>query len=83
MATKSLLKTPKGTRDWVGGDLLLGDQILCVLMSLTLIPHTLTDKSIRKTITTILERHGGIPLDTPVFELRSILSQKSTARSPA
>ncbi|KAK4143214.1 uncharacterized protein C8A04DRAFT_37576 [Dichotomopilus funicola] len=25
---------------------------------------------------TILERHGGVPLDTPVFELRSILSEK-------
>ncbi|KAK3290650.1 uncharacterized protein B0H64DRAFT_331813 [Chaetomium fimeti] len=53
MATKGSLKTPKGTRDWVGGDLLLRDDIF-----------------------TVLERHGGIALDTPVFELRSILSEK-------
>ncbi|KAL2201151.1 hypothetical protein P885DRAFT_26908 [Corynascus similis CBS 632.67] len=53
MASKNSLKTPKGTRDWVGGDLLLRDHIF-----------------------TVLERHGGIPLDTPVFELRSILSEK-------
>ncbi|KAK7425295.1 Cytoplasmic and mitochondrial histidine tRNA synthetase [Neonectria magnoliae] len=51
------LKTPKGTRDWVGRDLLLRDHIF-------------------KTISDVLERHGGIPLDTPVFELRSILSEK-------
>lgn len=30
MALKGLLKTPKGTRDWVGGDLLLRDDILSV-----------------------------------------------------
>ncbi|KAH6619795.1 hypothetical protein B0J18DRAFT_467926 [Chaetomium sp. MPI-SDFR-AT-0129] len=30
----------------------------------------------RQTISTVLERHGGVPLDTPVFELRSILSEK-------
>ncbi|KAH6637266.1 hypothetical protein F5144DRAFT_592188 [Chaetomium tenue] len=53
MASKSSLKTPKGTRDWVGGDLLLRNHIF-----------------------TVLERHGGVPLDTPVFELRSILSEK-------
>ncbi|KAK4044707.1 hypothetical protein C8A01DRAFT_42610 [Parachaetomium inaequale] len=53
MAAKSSLKTPKGTRDWVGGDLLLRDHIF-----------------------TVLERHGGTPLDTPVFELGSILSEK-------
>ncbi|KAG7288119.1 hypothetical protein NEMBOFW57_007642 [Staphylotrichum longicolle] len=57
MATKNSLKTPKGTRDWVGGDLLLRNQIF-------------------ETITTILTNHGGTPLDTPVFELRSILSEK-------
>ncbi|KPM39106.1 Histidine--tRNA ligase, mitochondrial [Neonectria ditissima] len=51
------LKTPKGTRDWVGRDLLLRDDIF-------------------KTISDVLERHGGIPLDTPVFELRDILSEK-------
>ncbi|CAK7224826.1 Cytoplasmic and mitochondrial histidine tRNA synthetase [Sporothrix curviconia] len=47
------LKTPKGTRDWVGRDLLLRDHIF-----------------------TVLERHGGVPLDTPVFELRDILAEK-------
>ncbi|KAL2132948.1 hypothetical protein VTI74DRAFT_3138 [Chaetomium olivicolor] len=57
MTTKGSLKTAKGTRDWVGGDLLLRDHIF-------------------RTITTILDRHGGIPFDTPVFELRSILSEK-------
>ncbi|CAH0025352.1 unnamed protein product [Clonostachys rhizophaga] len=51
------LKTPKGTRDWVGQDLLLRDYIF-------------------QTITDVLKRHGGIPLDTPVFELRDILSEK-------
>lgn len=29
-----------------------------------------------QTITDVLKRHGGIPLDTPVFELRDILSEK-------
>lgn len=29
-----------------------------------------------QTITEVLKRHGGIPLDTPVFELRDILSEK-------
>ncbi|RNJ53026.1 Cytoplasmic and mitochondrial histidine tRNA synthetase [Verticillium nonalfalfae] len=47
------LKTPKGTQNWVGQDLLLRDHIFDVL-----------------------KRHGGIPLDTPVFELRNILSKK-------
>ncbi|KAL2022986.1 hypothetical protein VTK56DRAFT_4201 [Thermocarpiscus australiensis] len=56
MATESSLKTPKGTRDWVGGDLRLRDHIL-------------------QTVSTVLERHGGVPLDTPVFELRSILGE--------
>ncbi|KIH90600.1 histidyl-tRNA synthetase [Sporothrix brasiliensis 5110] len=51
------LKTPKGTRDWVGRDLLLRDHIF-------------------RTISTVLERHGGVPLDTPVFELRDILAEK-------
>ncbi|KAH6847289.1 hypothetical protein B0I37DRAFT_405289 [Chaetomium sp. MPI-CAGE-AT-0009] len=57
MATKGSLKTLKGTRDWVGGDLLLRDDIF-------------------RTISTVLERHSGIALDTPVFELRSVLSEK-------
>ncbi|KAK4252184.1 hypothetical protein C7999DRAFT_27430 [Corynascus novoguineensis] len=57
MATKASLKTPKGTRDWVGQNVHLRDDIL-------------------RTITTVLERHGGTPFDTPVFELRSILAEK-------
>ncbi|RYP66575.1 hypothetical protein DL771_007728 [Monosporascus sp. 5C6A] len=51
------LKTPKGTRDWAGRDLLLRDHIL-------------------QTISDVCKRHGGIPLDTPVFELRDILTEK-------
>ncbi|GAB0138475.1 hypothetical protein EsDP_00006710 [Epichloe bromicola] len=51
------LKTPKGTRDWVGDDLLLREKIF-------------------KTITDVFKRHGGIPLDTPVFEIKEILSEK-------
>ncbi|KAK2590634.1 Cytoplasmic and mitochondrial histidine tRNA synthetase [Conoideocrella luteorostrata] len=51
------LKTPKGTRDWVGDDLLLRENIF-------------------KTITDVFKRHGGTPLDTPVFELKEILSEK-------
>ncbi|KAM0617882.1 hypothetical protein ACHAO3_001478 [Verticillium nonalfalfae] len=51
------LKTPKGTRDWVGQDLLLRNHIF-------------------QTISDVLERHGGVPLDTPVFELQNILSEK-------
>ncbi|TVY22439.1 Histidine--tRNA ligase, mitochondrial [Lachnellula hyalina] len=52
-----LLKTPKGTRDWVGADLLLRDHIF-------------------NTISNIFKRHGGTPLDTPVFELKEILAEK-------
>ncbi|KAK3386793.1 hypothetical protein B0H63DRAFT_520869 [Podospora didyma] len=33
------------------------------------------DKS-NKTVSAVLERHGGTPLDTPIFELRDILSEK-------
>ncbi|KAI0975380.1 putative histidyl-tRNA synthetase [Xylaria arbuscula] len=51
------LKTPKGTRDWVGQGLLLRDHIF-------------------QTISDVLRRHGGVPLDTPVFELRDVLSEK-------
>ncbi|PHH67680.1 hypothetical protein CDD82_1223 [Ophiocordyceps australis] len=51
------LKTPKGTRDWSGPDMLLRDQVF-------------------NTITDIFKRHGGTPLDTPVFELKEILSGK-------
>ncbi|KAI9170738.1 LOW QUALITY PROTEIN: Histidine--tRNA ligase [Paramyrothecium foliicola] len=65
MATKESLpsrsnaqiKTPKGTRDWVGPDLLLRDHIFQVAGD-------------------TFKRHGGVPLDTPVFELRSVLSEK-------
>jgi histidyl-tRNA synthetase len=49
------LKTPKGTRDWSGPDVLLRDRIF-------------------KTITTVFRAHGGIQLDTPVFELKDVLS---------
>ncbi|RYP16578.1 hypothetical protein DL765_005039 [Monosporascus sp. GIB2] len=51
------LKTPKGTRDWVGQGLLLRDHIL-------------------QTIGDVFRRHGGVPLDTPVFERRDILAGK-------
>ncbi|KAI1294503.1 putative histidyl-tRNA synthetase [Xylaria venustula] len=51
------LKTPKGTRDWVGQGLLLRDHIF-------------------RTISDVLRRHGGVPLDTPVFELRDVLAEK-------
>ena len=51
------LKTPKGTRDWVGQDILLREKIFSV-------------------ITSVFQRHGGIPLDTPVFELRPVLAGK-------
>ncbi|PFH56345.1 hypothetical protein XA68_16697 [Ophiocordyceps unilateralis] len=51
------LKTPKGTRDWNGADMLLRDEVF-------------------KTITDVFKRHGGTPLDTPVFELKEILAGK-------
>lgn len=70
----SQLKTPKGTRDWVGRDLLLRDYILYVrpwqpCFCLSLKPHS-------QTISDVFKRHSGIPLDTPVFELRDILAGK-------
>jgi histidyl-tRNA synthetase len=49
------LKTPKGTRDWSGPDVLLRDRIF-------------------RTITTAFRAHGAIQLDTPVFELKDVLS---------
>ncbi|OAR02757.1 hypothetical protein LLEC1_07595, partial [Akanthomyces lecanii] len=55
--TSSRLKTPKGTKDWVGRDLLLRDQIF-------------------QTVSKVFNRHGGVPLDTPVFELRDVLTGK-------
>ncbi|KAI0481899.1 histidyl-tRNA mitochondrial precursor [Xylaria cf. heliscus] len=51
------LKTPKGTRDWVGTDLILREYIF-------------------RTISDVFKRHGGTPLDTPVFELKEILTEK-------
>lgn len=66
------LKTPKGTRDWVGQDALLRDKILYGHL------HPLNFKTDipSQTITDVFKRHGGIPLDTPVFELRDVLSEK-------
>ncbi|KJR83855.1 histidyl-tRNA synthetase [Sporothrix schenckii 1099-18] len=51
------LKTPKGTRDWTGADMILRDEIFT-------------------TITDVFKRHGGVPLDTPVFELKEVLAGK-------
>ena len=51
------LKTPKGTRDWSGAEILLRDQIF-------------------ETITDVFRLHGAIQLDTPVFELKDVLSGK-------
>lgn len=51
------LKTPKGTRDWMGADIILRDQIF-------------------QAVGDVFKRHGGTPLDTPVFELKEILSGK-------
>ncbi|OAA77807.1 histidyl-tRNA synthetase, mitochondrial precursor [Akanthomyces lecanii RCEF 1005] len=56
-SASSRLKTPKGTKDWVGQDLLLRDQIF-------------------QSISEVFKRHGGVPLDTPVFELRDVLTGK-------
>jgi len=51
------IKTPKGTRDWSGADMVLREKIF-------------------KTITDVFKRHGGITIDTPVFELKEILAGK-------
>ncbi|KAG8427343.1 Cytoplasmic and mitochondrial histidine tRNA synthetase [Metarhizium acridum] len=51
------LKTPKGTRDWSGQDMLLREEVF-------------------KMITDVFKKHGGTPLDTPVFELKEILAGK-------
>ncbi|KYK61366.1 histidyl-tRNA synthetase [Drechmeria coniospora] len=51
------LKTPKGTRDWSGPDMILREEVF-------------------QSITDIFKRHGGTPLDTPVFELKEILAGK-------
>lgn len=51
------LKTPKGTRDWTGPDMILRDEIF-------------------STISEVFKRHGAVPLDTPVFELKDVLAGK-------
>jgi histidyl-tRNA synthetase len=51
------LKTPKGTKDWAGPDVLLRDRIF-------------------NTISTVFRAHGAVALDTPVFELKDVLSGK-------
>src|SRR5271169_4605975 len=51
------LKTPKGTKDWAGPDVLLRDRIF-------------------STISTVFRAHGAVCLDTPVFELKDVLSGK-------
>lgn len=51
------LKTPKGTRDWMGADIIIRDQIF-------------------QAVGDVFRRHGGTPLDTPVFELKEILAGK-------
>lgn len=51
------LKTPKGTKDWQGKDMVIRDSIF-------------------STITDVFKRHGAVTIDTPVFELKEILSGK-------
>lgn len=51
------LKTPKGTKDWEGKDMVLRDRIFA-------------------TITRVFKRHGAVTIDTPVFEMKEILSGK-------
>ncbi|KAL3419014.1 histidyl-tRNA synthetase [Phlyctema vagabunda] len=51
------LKTPKGTKDWEGKDMVIRDKIF-------------------STITEVFKRHGAVTIDTPVFELKDILSGK-------
>ncbi|KAI1810706.1 hypothetical protein GGS20DRAFT_566301 [Poronia punctata] len=54
---KTVVKVPKGTRDWTGADIKIRDRIF-------------------KAANGAFERHGGVALDTPVFELKGILSGK-------
>ncbi|KAI1001283.1 Histidine--tRNA ligase [Podosphaera aphanis] len=56
-AQKFDLKTPKGTKDWQGKDMVIRDNIF-------------------STITDVFKRHGAVTIDTPVFELKEILSGK-------
>lgn len=51
------LKTPKGTKDWDGKDMVIRQKLF-------------------DTITSVFRRHGGVTIDTPVFELRDILTGK-------
>ncbi|KAI9784141.1 MAG: Cytoplasmic and mitochondrial histidine tRNA synthetase [Geoglossum umbratile] len=51
------LKTPKGTKDWEGKDMVVRDKIFSA-------------------ITSVFKRHGAVTIDTPVFELKEILSGK-------
>ncbi|KAI0137026.1 hypothetical protein BJ170DRAFT_604209 [Xylariales sp. AK1849] len=51
------LKTPKGTKDWEGKDMVIRDKIFSA-------------------ITEVFKRHGGVTIDTPVFELREFLAGK-------
>lgn len=51
------LKTPKGTRDWDGKNMVLREHIF-------------------DTIREVFKRHGGVTIDTPVFELKEILAGK-------
>ncbi|KAI9830762.1 MAG: Cytoplasmic and mitochondrial histidine tRNA synthetase [Phylliscum demangeonii] len=55
--TSFQLKTPKGTKDWDGKDIIIRDRIF-------------------QTIIEVFKRHGGVTIDTPVFELKEILSGK-------
>ncbi|EON97946.1 putative histidyl-trna synthetase protein [Phaeoacremonium minimum UCRPA7] len=48
------IKTPKGTRDWDGKDMVIRQKIF-------------------QTITDVFKRHGGVTIDTPVFELRVMI----------
>ncbi|KAJ2907062.1 histidyl-tRNA synthetase-like protein [Zalerion maritima] len=57
MAPKFELKTPKGTKDWDGKDMVIRDKIF-------------------STITEVFKRHGGVTIDTPVFELKEVLTGK-------
>ncbi|KAI9668747.1 MAG: Cytoplasmic and mitochondrial histidine tRNA synthetase [Alyxoria varia] len=57
MAPQYNLKTPKGTKDWDGKDMVIRDKIFSI-------------------ITSVFKRHGAVTIDTPVFELKEILSGK-------
>lgn len=51
------LKTPKGTKDYSGKDMILRESIF-------------------NTLSSLFKRHGGVTIDTPVFELTEILTGK-------